>query len=84
MQGLLTEKYGTETADGWFNHAIVSDGSRNYLAPIKLDFSKRYDEGYKPLRRGESLVFVLPGSREIEIAEKNCEHPEETIYSATV
>lgn len=62
-----TEKFGTETADGWYNHIKLPRGVEvSFLAPVKLDFSKRYDEGYKPLRRGSRVVYALPGGGEIE------------------
>lgn len=62
-----SEKFGTETADGWYNHAKLSNGSTTFLAPVKLDFSERFDAGYKPLRRDYKLVYALPGGGEIEL-----------------
>lgn len=62
-----TEKFGTETADGWYDHAKLSGPGGTALAPVKLDFSQRFDMGYKPLRRGIKVVYALPGGGEIEL-----------------
>lgn len=68
-----TEKFGTETADGWYDHAKINLGGvgdhkvTTIMAPVKLDFSQRYENGYKPLRRGNKVVYALPGGGEIEL-----------------
>jgi hypothetical protein len=84
MPALQTEKLGTETADGWINHALVNNGDRSFLAPVKLDFSKRGDFGYTPLRRDGGLVFSLPGGGEIIIPESDSDNPEEVLYTIDI
>jgi hypothetical protein len=59
-----TEKGGVETAAGFIPHLKIG----KFQAPVKLDFSTRYEEGYKPLTRDGNLVYALPGGGEIAVS----------------